>query len=101
MGKVIVLDLAVVARLENNDVTSGVIGGIMAYNVSASADVNACAIAADIVGVMNLAVEQQVIVAADPHAGGGAVSHFAVGNRVVISEQLNAGNISSVRIFDS
>ena len=70
MGKVIVLDLAVVARLENNDVTSGVIGGIMAYNVSASADVNARQ-AADIVGVMNLAVERQIIVAADPHAGGG------------------------------
>ena len=100
VGKIVVFNFAALAGLEDDDIPTGVVGGVVADDISVAADVDARPIAADVIRVVDAAVEQQVVVAAEPHARGGAVGHFAVGNDIVVAEQLDTGNICSVGVHN-
>ena len=72
----------------------------MADDVSVAADIDTSTIAADVIRIVDAAVEQQVVVAAEPYARRRAVGHFAVGDNVVVAKQLDAGNIGPVGVHD-
>ena len=82
VGKIVVFDFAALAGLEDNDIAPGVVGGVVADDVSVAADIDTSTIAADVIRIVDAAVEQQVVVAAEPYARRRAVGHFAVGRCV-------------------
>ena len=76
--KIVVLDSATFAGLKNNDIAPGVVRRVVANDISVAADVDTRTVAADIIRIVDTAVEQEVFVSAEPHTGGRAIRHLTV-----------------------